>query len=174
MRFNLDSFTDIAIDIYRTALLVLAGQAETSTADAVTPPALPQAPSEISFLSVTDVERIHELQMLAISPDEPRGVLNRGQLEAAVLTPRQTFGGRPIYPTVVDMAAAYWAGLVGGHAFQQGNKRVSFLASQLFLWKNGQHINITNASAVEITFSLIVHELDRESLAIRLSSLVKK
>ena len=169
---DLSKLTNMAIELYRPALLVLAGAVDNAAdTSPVIPPALPSPAAEIQFLSVDEVKLIHELQMVAISPDEPRGILNAGQLEAAVMAPQQTFGGEFFYPTFADMAAAYWIGLVGGHAFQQGNKRVSFLSTLLFLWQNGILIDLQNAEAASITLRIIAHELDRENLS---SLLAKK
>jgi death-on-curing protein len=45
------------------------------------------------------------------------GVLNLGGLESALAQPRTTFGGKELYPSVVDKAAALGYSLIQNHPF---------------------------------------------------------
>jgi len=61
------------------------------------------------------------------------GIRDRGALESALARPAQllAYGN----PDLSDLAAALAFGIVRNHPFTDGNKRVSFLASVLFLRK---------------------------------------
>lgn len=73
------------------------------------------------------------------------GLREEGLLESAL--------ARPIHlalygePDVAALAAAYGAGLARNHPFVDGNKRVAFLATGLFLALNGQRLRAAQADA---------------------------
>lgn len=104
--------------------------------------------------------------MDALTPLESKTILDYGRLESATLTPQQTFDGNFLYATVFDMAAALLHGLVMGHAFQQGNKRVAFLSCYTFLQINGLELEMTNDEAASLTLNVVSHDIDREELSL--------
>ena len=57
-------------------------------------------------------------------------------------------------PDVFECAAAYAFGLARNHPFVDGNKRVAFLASGVFLRINGYRLNVSQADAAEAVISL--------------------
>lgn len=61
-----------------------------------------------------------------------------GRLESCVETPRQTFEGRPLYPTLIDQAAILFYFLNKNHPFENGNKRIALTALLVFLFLNGK------------------------------------
>jgi Fic family protein len=50
------------------------------------------------------------------------------------------FGGRDLYPTLAEKAAALALSLAGNHPFVDGNKRVAHAAMEVFLVLNGREI----------------------------------
>ncbi len=56
-----------------------------------------------------------------------------GLVESAVGAAFQEFGGVDPYPGPFDKAAMLIRGIVGGHPFEDGNKRTGFLISALYL-----------------------------------------
>ena len=120
---------------------------------------------DIRFLTVDDVLAIHSVLIDEITPGEPKDVLDRGRLEAAVYAPQQTFDGQYLYSSIYEMAAVYLRGLACGHAFQQGNKRVAFGACFAFLDFNNLDLTITNAQAVAVTLGMVEGRLDVETVA---------
>jgi death-on-curing protein len=91
------------------------------------------------YLSVDQVLRIHA-RVIAASGDDPT-ILDRGKIESAVAQPRMTFGGQPLYPTLAEKAGALAFSLNKNHPFQDGNKRTSHAAMEMFLLRNGHEIN---------------------------------
>lgn len=69
------------------------------------------------------------------------GIQNLNGLESALAQPRMTFGGRDLYPTVVEKAATLGFLLVQNHPFVDGNKRTGHAAMEVFLFLNGHEIN---------------------------------
>lgn len=61
------------------------------------------------------------------------GVLDPGLLESALARPRSGY-----YASLSEQAAALMQSLAGNHAFVDGNKRVAFAATAVFLRMNGQ------------------------------------
>jgi len=60
-----------------------------------------------------------------------------GLLESAVARPRTTVFGAEAYPTMTEKAAALLESLVRNHALVDGNKRLGWLATEVFCFLNG-------------------------------------
>lgn len=114
------------------------------------------------FLTVNDVKELHAALIRRFSPGESLTLLDAGRLESAVMAPQQSFGGRYLYRSLAEMAAAYLCGLALNHAFENGNKRVGFAACAMFLRMNGYRLTLTHDEAVELTFNVVNHAWDRD------------
>ena len=55
---------------------------------------------------------------------------------------------------VIDMAAAYTAGIVNNHPFVDGNKRTGFVVGILFLELNGFRFTATESAAADAVIAL--------------------
>src|SRR3569623_9486 len=99
--------------------------------------------NSLIFLTVEDVKELHAASIRQFSPGESTTVLDEGRLEAAVMQPQQTFDGQYLYSSLAEMAAAYLIGLAQNHAFENGNKRVAFATSSIFLRINGFGLPLT-------------------------------
>jgi death-on-curing protein len=93
----------------------------------------------VRYLTVALVLRIHE-RVIERTGGNP-AIHDIGKIESAVAQPRMTFDGRPLYPTIVEKAAALGYSLNRNHGFQDGNKRTSHAAMELFLLRNGHEID---------------------------------
>lgn len=60
----------------------------------------------------------------------------RGLLESALAQPRQMFGGRYLYRTMPDKAAALLISMIKNHPFVDGNKRVALTTTAVFFIMN--------------------------------------
>jgi death on curing protein len=61
---------------------------------------------------------------------------DKKRLESAAMSPFQSAGGSDIYPTLVDKAAALFHAINADHPFENGCKRTSVIAVDLFLMAN--------------------------------------
>ena len=60
----------------------------------------------------------------------------RALLESSLGNPRQTFGGKELYPLIAEKAAILYYTLIKNHPFKNGNKRTATASLLVFL-----HIN---------------------------------
>lgn len=65
------------------------------------------------------------------------GLRDAGLLESALNAPLQTFGGAPLYPTMLEKCVRLAFSLATNHAFVDGNKRIGALALLVILDLNG-------------------------------------
>lgn len=63
-------------------------------------------------------------------------MLDKGLLESALFRPQAGY-----YNDLAEMAAALFESLIMNHAFVDGNKRVAFFATDVFLCAAGSFIN---------------------------------
>jgi death-on-curing protein len=75
---------------------------------------------------------------------DPPPIKDHGLLGAAAARPAVTVTGRDAYPDIWTKAAALLQSIVKSHPLVDGNKRLGWLATAVFLEING--IPITNAS----------------------------
>ena len=94
------------------------------------------------------------------------GVLNLGALESALAQPRMTFGGRELYPSIVDKAAALGYSLIQNHPFLDGNKRTGHAAMEVFLFLNGSEIQASVDEQERIVLQVASSEMDREAFTL--------
>jgi len=89
----------------------------------------------IVHLTVAAVEAIHTEVLAAHGGGD--GIRSRALLESAVAAPQATIFGEPIFPDLVEIAAAYLFYLCSNHPFVDGNKRVALATCLVFLDANG-------------------------------------
>lgn len=118
------------------------------------------------YLTVAAVLRIHRYVLK--SGGGARELRDRGALESALARPRATFGGQPLYPTVVEKAAALLESICKNHPFVDGNKRVAFTAAGLFLKYNGRVVECAEDDAVEFMRNVASGRLNRDEIRVGL------
>jgi death on curing protein len=94
-------------------------------------------PSEIAYLTLDEAIAIH--QRLIETFGGPAGIRDLGLLDSALHRPRSGY-----YADLAEMAAALFESLLMNHPFVDGNKRVAFFATDVFLRMNGWKI-VTDA-----------------------------
>ena len=90
----------------------------------------------VQFLSVDEVLAIQERVIERFGGDH--GVRDQGLLESALFRPQTGY-----YTHIEAMAAAMFESLLINHAFIDGNKRVAFFATDVFLRLNGWKLVLT-------------------------------
>ena len=92
--------------------------------------------SPVQFLSVDEVLAIQERLIDRFGGDH--GIRDRGLLESALFRPQTGY-----YAHLEEMAAAMFESLLTNHAFVDGNKRIAFFATDIFLRLNGWKLHVT-------------------------------
>ncbi len=82
----------------------------------------------VEFLDLDDVLGLAR-QLLG----EPLPIRDVGLLGSAVARPQTSIGGEDAYPTIWSKAAALLQSIVDNHALIDGNKRLGWLATAVFL-----------------------------------------
>lgn len=84
-------------------------------------------------------------------------------LESAINQPRQTFGGKELYPTLVDKVAILFYGINKNHSFKNGNKRISAASLIVFLYINDVWLNVSKTEMVNKTLAIAKSPTDQMS-----------
>jgi death-on-curing protein len=113
----------------------------------------------VQFLSLDEVLVIHQRVIEAFGGAD--GVRDLGLLESALYRPRSGY-----YGDLVDMAAALFESLLMNHPFVDGNKRVAFFATDVFLRLNGWRLDVDAHGAYSSLIGLLEsHQCDFDHLA---------
>lgn len=87
------------------------------------------------FLTLDDVA---ELGIAMLAEEGERFLIaDAGLLDSALMRPQASAFGEPAYPTLPIQAAALMQSLALNHALVDGNKRMAWAATKLFLRFNG-------------------------------------
>ena len=113
---------------------------------------------QVQFLSVDEALAIHErlVERFGGTP----GVRDPGLLESALYRPQTGY-----YADLAEMAAALFESLLMNHPFLDGNKRVAFFATDVFLRLNGCWLKVDSHRAHRFLIGLLErNEADYEHL----------
>jgi death on curing protein len=123
-----------------------------------------------------DVEYLVVDDLLAMARSlfgDPPPVRDLGLLESAVARPRASAFGADAYPDLVTKAAALLESVVNNHSLVDGNKRLGWVATAVFLEVNGlAATSITNDDVYELVISVASGSLDFDGIVVRLRSLL--
>lgn len=105
-------------------------------------------PADVQFLTVDEARAIHQALIDAFGG--PPGLRDGGLLESALFRPRTGY-----YADLPAMAAALFESLLMNHPFVDGNKRVAFFATDVFLRLNGWCIRVDADDAHRFLIGLL-------------------
>lgn len=116
-------------------------------------------PSEsVRFLSLDEVLAIHEALVQRFGGEG--GLRDAGLLDSALHRPRSGY-----YADLAAMAGALMESLLMNHAFVDGNKRVAFFATDVFLRLNGWKLGVDDHEAHRFLIDLLERAaVSREAL----------
>ena len=80
----------------------------------------------------------------------PEGLRDPGLLESALFRPRTGY-----YADLAEMSAALFESLLMNHPFLDGNKRVAFFATDVFLRLNGYRLRVDPDEAYQFLIGLL-------------------
>ena len=118
--------------------------------------------TELIWLDRLIVESIH-FDQVRLHGGLP-GIRDENALESALARPRN----RAVYEAGTDLnelAAAYGYALTTSHPFNDGNKRIGFLAMYVFLGLNGQEIVAEENEIVELMVGIAERRLPEGEVA---------
>ena len=121
----------------------------------------------IRYLTLDDV-----LRFAASALGEEPVVRDFGLLEAALARPATTVFGQDAYPSVETKAAALLHSICRNHALVDGNKRLAWAATAVFLVVNGRPPRVDQDAAFELVMAVADGSLaDVEEIAERITRL---
>lgn len=117
--------------------------------------------TEFEYLELEDV--IMLIRALGIGP-----VRDVGLLDSAVNRPRSSAFGQDAYATLGLKAAALLGSMVKNHALVDGNKRLGWLSTAVFLDLNGFAPRLTDDEAFQLVYDIASSQIDIDVVAERL------
>jgi death on curing protein len=115
----------------------------------------------IEYLDLDDLIALAEMML-----GNPPPIRDAGLLGSAAARPQMTVGGEDAYPDLWMKAAALLHSIVKDHALIDGNKRLGWLATAVFLDLNGASpANASNDDVYELVFNLAAGDLPLEVIA---------
>jgi death-on-curing protein len=113
---------------------------------------------EVEFLDLEDLVAL--VRRLGAGP-----VRDVGLLEAACARPRASVFGADAYPTLAGKAAALLHSIVANYALVDGNKRLGWFATVVFLDLNGQSVTLDDDAAFRLVMDVAEGRLDVDGIA---------
>lgn len=95
-------------------------------------------------------------------------VRDLGLLDSSCARPRSTAFGADAYPRLEDKAAALLHSLARNHALVDGNKRLAWLATVVFLDLNGQTVELDDEAAFDLVMAVAEGSIAVAEIAVRL------
>jgi death-on-curing protein len=113
---------------------------------------------DVEFLDLEDLVVL--VRRLGAGP-----VRDVGLLEAACARPRASVFGADAYPTLAGKAAALLHSIVANHALVDGNKRLGWFATVVFLDLNDQSVTLDDDAAFRLVMDVAEGRLDVDGIA---------
>ena len=117
--------------------------------------------SGVEYLDLEDLLGL--VRDLGVGP-----VTDVGLLDSAAARPRSSVLGQHAYPTLALKAAALLHSVAGNHALVDGNKRLAWLATVVFLDLNGHLQDLSDDAAFDLVTAVAEGGTDVSQVARRL------
>lgn len=124
------------------------------------------------FVLLEDVLVIHELIIEASGGK--KDIRDFSLLHSALFRPQASFGGKDLYPTLFNKAAALVHSLLLNHPFNDANKRTALATTERFLNINGLVVGASQKEKVKFTLDIESKKLNFQGIAKWLKSHSKK
>lgn len=123
----------------------------------------------IEYLDVDDLVTLAERLL-----GSPAPIRDLGLLGSAAARPQTSAFGEDAYHDLWTKAAALLQSIVNNHPLIDGNKRLGWLATAVFLELNGQSmLSATNDDVYELVFSVAAGDLTIDTIAAQLRAIKK-
>ena len=112
-----------------------------------------------------DYEQVIKLHSTLISKTGGiDGVRDDNLLDSALKTPFQTFGGKDLYPEILDKASQLCYSLIENHPFTDGNKRIGVHLTLLFLKINNIELTYSQKELIEFGLSVAAGNMNKDDI----------
>jgi death-on-curing protein len=123
--------------------------------------------NDVEYLTLDDA-----VALAALLLGDPPPIRDLGLLGSAIARPATTLFGRDAYPDIWTKAAALLQSVVNNHALVDGNKRLGWLATAVFLDINGKKVTkMSNDAVFDLVMVVAANDLDVGEIATRLRGL---
>jgi len=123
---------------------------------------------EVEYLDLDDL-----ITLATALLGDPAPLRDIGLLGSAAARPRTNAFGVDAYPDIWTKAASLLQSIVGNHALIDGNKRLGWLATAVFLELNGLSVAAASNDAVyELVVNVAANQPDIDAIARALEGLV--
>jgi len=119
----------------------------------VTPSRQGDGEGDVEYLDLEDL--LHLAVRLGVGP-----VRDLGLLDSAAARPRSSAFGDDAYPSLAGKAAALLHSVTNNHALVDGNKRLGWLATVVFLDLNGKSPRLSDDEAFALVWEVASGGLD--------------
>ena len=117
--------------------------------------------NEVEYLELEDLLQL--VRTLGVGP-----VRDMGLLDSAAARPRSSAFGEDAYPTVALKSAALLHSITSNHALVDGNNRLAWLATTVFLDLNGFSPELADDEAFTLVWDVAATSMDLEEIVRRL------
>ena len=119
---------------------------------------------QVEYLELEDV-----VALAAILFGDPPPIRDIGLLGSAVARPRTSAFGQDAYPDILTKAAALLQSIVNNHALIDGNKRLGWLSTAVFLEVNGvKALRISNDDVYDFVIWVAATSPAIEEIVVRI------
>ncbi|MBI2195835.1 MAG: type II toxin-antitoxin system death-on-curing family toxin [Candidatus Levybacteria bacterium] len=119
-------------------------------------PSKSSPPRESNWINIEDFEYIcfnTARELMSFSEPIPDYTTRENSLlESALASPRQTFDGKLLYPTLEEQAAVLFYSLIKNHPFKNGNKRIAVMSLLIFLTLNNKWIEMNPVKLYRLAY----------------------
>jgi death on curing protein len=115
------------------------------------------------YLTVSQVISIHDDLLANFSG--LKGIRDKNLLLSALAVPKASFGGKEMYSTIFEKAAAYLYHLAKNHPFNDGNKRTAYVVVLVFLKANRTSIKFNILDLEQIVVDVAEGKIGKDKLA---------
>ena len=122
------------------------------------------------FVTYLDIEDLVELAKILLG--DPPPIRDLGLLGSAAARPETTVFGEDAYPDLWSKAGALLHSIVKNHALVDGNKRLGWLATAVFLDLNGIDVTtFSNDTVYELVMTVAASDVEVTDIALTLRAL---
>jgi len=122
----------------------------------------------VRYLRVEELLAIH--QRVIEETGGLEGIRDLGLLCSISIKPQMMIGGLEIYQTIFSKTASILEALIQYHVFSDGNKRMAFLATSVFLAMNGYRLRVDEKTA----FTFIINIAKKKHSLEKITAWLKK